>query len=66
MLKDLHALEQGDKSVELYYHKMKNLWDEYTVLEPVFGCNIGCKCESHKFQEERAEKETFAVLDGIE
>ncbi|XP_074377154.1 uncharacterized protein LOC141718674 [Apium graveolens] len=25
VLKDTHALEQGDKSVEIYYHKLKNL-----------------------------------------
>ncbi|XP_074336717.1 uncharacterized protein LOC141673888 [Apium graveolens] len=38
ILKDLHALEQGDKSVEFYYHKMKNLWDEYVALEPTVTC----------------------------
>lgn len=67
VLKDLHALEQGDKSVEIYYHKMKNLWDEYTALEPLTGCKTaGCKCESHKLQEERAKEEIDIVFNGTE
>lgn len=48
VLKDLHTLEQGDKSVEIYYHKMKNLWDEYSALEPSIVCKCNCTCESHK------------------
>lgn len=56
ILKDLHALEQGDKSVELYYHKMKNLWDEFVVLEPAVFCKCNCKCDSHKLQEERDQR----------
>lgn len=32
VLKDIHALEQGELSVEIYYQKLKNLWDEYSAL----------------------------------
>ena len=38
ILKDTHNLDQGNKSVESYYHKMKGLWDEYTALEPAVTC----------------------------
>lgn len=31
--KDLHKLEQETVSVEMYYHKLKGLWDEYSALE---------------------------------
>lgn len=62
VLKDLHALEQSEKSVEFYYHKMKNLWDEYSALEPT----IVCKCESHKLQEEREQrKKLLQFLMGL-
>ncbi|XP_074377604.1 uncharacterized protein LOC141719121 [Apium graveolens] len=49
VLKDIHSLEQGNKSVEVYFHKLKGLWDEYVVLEPT----IDCVCGAHKIQIER-------------
>lgn len=66
VLKDIHALEQGEKSVEIYYHKLKNLWDEYAALEPNFPCKSGCKCESHKLQEDREQrKKLLHFLMGL-
>lgn len=56
VLRDLHALEQGDKSVEVYYHKMKNLWDEYSALEPAIICKCNCKCDSHKLLDDRDQR----------
>lgn len=65
-LKDLHVLEQGDKSVEIYYHKMKNLWDEYTALEPVILCKSGCTCETYKLQDKREQsKKLLQFLMGL-
>lgn len=52
VLKDIHSLEQGNRSVEVYFHKLKALWDEYLVLEPT----ITCVCGSHKKQVEREQK----------
>lgn len=49
ILRDTHSLEQQEKSVEIYYHKLKNLWDEYSVLKPV----VNCVCGAHKVQKER-------------
>ncbi|KAL8132887.1 hypothetical protein AgCh_008385 [Apium graveolens] len=34
IMKDTHSLEQGNRSIETYFHKLKSLWDEYAVLEP--------------------------------
>lgn len=66
VLKDLHALEQGDKSVEIYYHKLKNLWDEYAALELVNVCKCGCTCGNHKLQEEREQrKKLLQFLTGL-
>lgn len=62
VLKDLHALEQNEKSVEIYYHRMKNLWDEYNALEPSFPCS----CESHKMQDDREQrKKLLQFLMGL-
>lgn len=53
VLKDTHTLEQGNKSVELYYHKLKNLWDEYIALVQIVACKCKCIFGSHKLQEDR-------------
>lgn len=49
VMKDIHILEQGNKSVEVYFHRLKGLWDEYAVLEPT----VNCICGAHKVQVER-------------
>lgn len=62
VLKDLHALEQSDKSVEIYYHKMKNLWDEYVALEPT----IPCTCGSNRLTKAREQrKKLLQFLMGL-
>lgn len=66
LLKEIHALEQADKSVEIFYHKLKNLWDEYASLEPVIACKCGCKCGSYKLIEEREHrKKLLQFLMGL-
>ncbi|XP_074360901.1 uncharacterized protein LOC141701138 [Apium graveolens] len=66
VFKDLHALEEGDRSVEIYYDKMKNHWDEYTALEPLIPCKSTCKCESHKLQEDwEQRKKLLQCLMGL-
>ncbi|XP_074342122.1 uncharacterized protein LOC141679549 [Apium graveolens] len=52
ILKDTHSLDQGNKSVEVYFHKLKSLWDEYSVLEPA----VTSVCGAHKFLLERDQK----------
>ncbi|KAL8113536.1 hypothetical protein AgCh_020749 [Apium graveolens] len=49
VLKNINSLEQGNKSVEVYFHKLKGLLDEYVVLEP----SVICVCGAHKTQNER-------------
>lgn len=52
ILKDTHSLDQGTKSVESYFHKLKSLWDEYVALEPT----VTCVCGAHKILVERDQK----------
>ncbi|XP_074378021.1 uncharacterized protein LOC141719541 [Apium graveolens] len=66
VLRDIHVLEQGDKSVEIYYHTLKNLWDEYPSLEAVLACKCGCKCGFHKLHEDREQrKKLMQFLMGL-
>lgn len=43
--KDLFKLEQGNESVELYFHKLKGFWDGMRALEPVIKCTCGATKE---------------------
>lgn len=59
----LQSLDQDDKSVEIYYHKLKNFLDEYVVLEPIMNCTYG----AHKVQEERDQrKKLIKFLMGLQ
>lgn len=40
ILRDIHSLEQENRSVEIYFHRLKSLWDEYGVLEPTVNCVV--------------------------
>lgn len=51
-LKDIHNLEKGNKSIEVYFHKLKGLWDKYSILEPIVGCVYGAQ----KVQVKRDQK----------
>lgn len=39
--RDLHTLQQDDKFVEIYFHKLKGYWDEYAALELLVECTCG-------------------------
>ncbi|XP_074363575.1 uncharacterized protein LOC141704161 [Apium graveolens] len=62
VLKDIHSIEQGNNFVEVYFHKLKGLWDEYSVLEPI----VNCVCGAHKIQVQRDQKrKLFQFLTGL-
>ncbi|XP_074356623.1 uncharacterized protein LOC141696372 [Apium graveolens] len=39
--RDLFRLEQGNDSIEFYFHKLKGYWDEIRALEPAINCTCG-------------------------
>lgn len=43
--KDLFKFEQGNDSVELYFHKLKGFWDELKALEAPIKCTCGASKE---------------------
>lgn len=62
VLKSIHNSEQGNRSVEVYFHKLKGLWDEYAVLEP----SVNCVCGAHKTQTERDQnRKLLQFLMGL-
>lgn len=51
--RDLFKIEQGASSVELYFHKLKGLWEELASLEPTVSCTCGALKELELQQEHR-------------
>ncbi|GKB61616.1 cysteine-rich receptor-like protein kinase 8 [Tanacetum coccineum] len=51
---DIVQLKQIDCTVEVYYHKLKGLWDEFDALEAPYLCTCVCDCENGK---ENGEKD---------
>ncbi|GAA0170720.1 hypothetical protein LIER_24919 [Lithospermum erythrorhizon] len=46
--REISSLSQGSLSVVAYFSKLKRLWDELNVVEPLPSCNCteGCGCTS--------------------
>nr|GEX54174.1 cysteine-rich RLK (receptor-like protein kinase) 8 [Tanacetum cinerariifolium] len=50
-------LKQMNCSVEVYYHKLKGLWDELDALEAPYNCTCKWVCENGKTNGERDLRE---------
>ncbi|GJY11136.1 putative reverse transcriptase domain-containing protein [Tanacetum coccineum] len=60
-------LKQLNCSVEVYYHKLKGLWDELDALEAPYSCTCKCVCENGKTNGERDHrKRLIQFLMGLD
>ncbi|XP_074331411.1 uncharacterized protein LOC141668424 isoform X2 [Apium graveolens] len=60
--KELFKLEQGNDSIEFYFHKLKGLWDELRALEPVVKCTCGA---TKNWEEQLEKKRLIQFLMGL-
>ncbi|GKA68938.1 cysteine-rich receptor-like protein kinase 8 [Tanacetum coccineum] len=56
---DLVQLKQNNLAIEIYYHKLKGLWDEYDSLEAPYMCVYACVCENRRINGERGQRKRF-------
>ncbi|GJW53152.1 uncharacterized mitochondrial protein-like protein [Tanacetum coccineum] len=56
LVNDIVALKQKNYSIEVYYHKLKGLWDEHDALEAPYLCNCACNCENRKNNGDREQR----------
>ena len=54
---DLVQLKQNNTAIEIYYHKLKGLWDEFDSLESPYLCVCDCTCENGRINSEREIRE---------
>ncbi|XP_074325163.1 uncharacterized protein LOC141662006 isoform X2 [Apium graveolens] len=60
--KELFKLEQGNDSIEFYFHKLKGLWDELRALEPVVKCTCGA---TKNWEDQLEKKRLIQFLMGL-
>ena len=64
---DIVQLKQVDCTIEIYYHKLKGLWDEINALEAPYVCVCVCNCENGKENGERYQrKRLIQLLTGLD
>lgn len=64
---DIVQLKQSDCSIEVYYHKLKGLWDEFDALEAPYLCTCVCNCENGKENSERDQRKRLVqFLIGLD
>ncbi|GJZ27489.1 cysteine-rich receptor-like protein kinase 8 [Tanacetum coccineum] len=49
-------LKQSNCTIQVYYLKLKGLWDEMDVIETPYACTCKCVCEKGKENGERQEE----------
>ena len=49
-------LKQMNCTIEVYYHKLKGLWDEMDAIEAPYACVCKCVCANGKENGEREQR----------
>ncbi|GKC67884.1 hypothetical protein Tco_1100482 [Tanacetum coccineum] len=64
---DIVQLKQENISVEVYYQKLKGLWDEFDALEAPYLCLCACTCANGRINRERDQrKRLIQFLMGLD
>nr|GEZ49066.1 cysteine-rich RLK (receptor-like protein kinase) 8 [Tanacetum cinerariifolium] len=64
---DIANLKQGNNINELYYHKLKGLWDKLDALEAPYACVCPCDCTNGRNNSERDQrKRLIQFLMGLD
>ena len=64
---DITQLKQVNTSVEVYYQRLKGLWDEIDALEAPYICTCNCVCENGRHSGDREQrKRLIQFLMGLD
>ncbi|GJW70285.1 hypothetical protein Tco_0127202 [Tanacetum coccineum] len=64
---DIINHKQSNTIIELYYHKLKGLWDELDALEAPYACLCKCDCDNGRTNGERDQrKRLIQFLMGLD
>ncbi|GJS42865.1 cysteine-rich receptor-like protein kinase 8 [Tanacetum coccineum] len=63
----LMQLKKNNTAIEIYYHKLKGLWDDYDTLEAPYMCVCVCDCKNRRVHGERDQrKRLIQFLMGLD
>ncbi|GJV99862.1 cysteine-rich receptor-like protein kinase 8 [Tanacetum coccineum] len=64
---DLVQLKQNNYAIEVFYHKLKGLWDECDALEAPYMCVCACSCKNGRVNGDRDQrKRLIQFLIGLD
>ncbi|GJV14982.1 cysteine-rich receptor-like protein kinase 8 [Tanacetum coccineum] len=64
---DIAQLKQSNSSVEVFYQRMKEYWDEIDALESPYMCICNCTCENGRLNGAReSRKRLIQFLMGLD
>lgn len=64
---DIVQLKQQNSDVDMYYQKLKGLWDEHDALEAPYVCICPCSCENGRMNGDRDQrKRLMQFLMGLD
>nr|GEX54001.1 cysteine-rich RLK (receptor-like protein kinase) 8 [Tanacetum cinerariifolium] len=63
---DIVQLKQIGCTGEVYYHKLKGLWDEVDALEALYLCTCVCDCENGRENGERDQRKRLVHCKGLQ
>ncbi|GKE31824.1 cysteine-rich receptor-like protein kinase 8 [Tanacetum coccineum] len=67
LVNDIVQLKQQNCNIEVYYHKLKGLWDEHDALEAPYMCICACNCENGRVNSDRDQrKRLIQFLMGLD
>ncbi|XP_019440938.1 PREDICTED: uncharacterized protein LOC109346011 [Lupinus angustifolius] len=68
LLKELHSMRQGDRTISNYFTEMKTLWEDLESLRPIPTCTciVRCNCGMIKMIKDQRENEyVICFLKGL-
>ena len=68
LLQEIHSIKQGEKSVTVFFTKLKILWDELDMLSPApdCSCTVKCTCDLIKSIQKKQEiEQVICFLKGL-
>ncbi|GJR21354.1 cysteine-rich receptor-like protein kinase 8 [Tanacetum coccineum] len=59
LVNDIVNLKQQNCSIDVYYHKLKGLWDEHDALEAPYLCNCACSYENKENNGDKEQRKSL-------
>lgn len=64
---EIVEFKKSNCTIEVYYHKLKGIWNELDAIEAPYACTCKCVCENGKENDEKEQmKRLIPFLMGLD